>query len=133
MKHFDIDVESQKPIDYFSWGTLMLYVRDSSKYSNFRAALENRLICSFETGQDILNSTELLMLLLDSLACPYLLKNTKQKIMQIVESRSSLGFSHSTQDKFIASCSHYNFFLDWKNEDWLFEMAKRKIYIFPYE
>ncbi len=131
IKHCEMDEE--KPIDYFLWGTLMLYIRDSPKYSSFRMVLEKCLIRSFETGKDILNSTELFMLLLDSLACPYLPKETKRKIIRIVEARSTLGLSQANQDKFIASCSRHNFFLDWKNEDWLFEMAKRKMYIFPYE
>ena len=43
------------------------------------------------------------------------------------------SFREGKMGYFINQAIKENFFVDWKKRNWLFEMSKRKMYIFPYE
>jgi hypothetical protein len=63
---------------------LLFYIRDRSRYSGLRIAIEEAIISKFKKKSTTLrNDTELTLLLLDSMTCPYLRTATKKEILKI--------------------------------------------------
>ncbi len=71
-------------LNYISLVVLLFYVRDRSRYSGLRNAIEEAIIRKFRTRSATLRKdTELTLLLLDCLTCPYLKTATKKEILRL--------------------------------------------------
>ena len=127
-------LDSTLNISYFVWISLMLFCKDNVKYQNTRTILLNVLNKKFINKTIDMSYTENFMFFLDAMACPYIPKEQKQKILDSLQDNKFVIFSNDKAcDNFICKISRQNIFVDWKNNEWLFEMSKRKMYIFPYK
>ncbi len=118
---------------YFTWSSLMLYIRDDSKYNNFRRELERgalEYICNDPYG---LNSTETYMFFFDFISCPFVgLDNKKSAIVGI---KGENGLPATDQGKIlkIQMIQRNTYFIDWNDRLWIRKRLKKKQFIFPYE
>ena len=119
--------------DYFVWISLMLYCCDKPKYSEIRKKLIEEWKKTFDSDFNM-KETEKFLFFLDSMACPYLEDGDKVNIIEkLKKDKKIICKSNSNIRNFINKAKEKNFYVDWKNRNWLFEMSKRKMYIFPYE
>jgi reverse transcriptase-like protein len=71
-------------LSYVSIVVLLYYMRDKKKYDRLRTAIEKVLIEKFRSKNTVLRKdTELVLLLLDALACPYVKRTTKSELLSI--------------------------------------------------
>jgi hypothetical protein len=76
--------KTKAPLNYISIVVLLFYMKDKKKYSPLRDWLETMVIQKFQKKTATLRKdAELTLLLLDSLACPYLKPQTKRAILDI--------------------------------------------------
>ena len=129
---FNLDVSLE--INYFVWISLMLYCKNRDDYEKITNRLLECLKKKLTDTKNSLRFAEHFMLFLDSMACPYVPLAIKQEIVDFLRSVAFVEVANTEKrDSFIDGCVRQSFFVDWKNNDWLFEMSKRKMYIFPYE
>ena len=70
-------------LNYFSITVLLSYIGNKSRYSKLKSFLESHIIAKFSSKKEnIHNYTELLLLFLDLIVCPYLSQDTKDKIAE---------------------------------------------------
>ena len=81
-----------------------------------------------------MKKTDDFLFFLDTMSCPYLLEDDKVfLIKKLKECKKIICKSDDQIRTFLQKAHENNFYIDWKNCNWLFEMSKRKMYIFPYE
>lgn len=69
-------------LNYFSITVLLFYMRDKKRFNEIRKFIESHIIEKFSTNTtNLRKDAELVMLLLDSLTCPYLSDNTKYTLL----------------------------------------------------
>lgn len=68
------DLEITKPLNYFSIVVLLFYIKNKIRYNDLRVCLQEHILTKLkETGKgNIGKNTELVLLLFDVLACPYI-------------------------------------------------------------
>ena len=93
VSYFDIEKDDNGNLigpytmNYFSLMVLLFYMKKSDRYPFLKDYVEksivNRIKISTNSGGDkFLNDTESLLLVLDSLSCPYIKKETKNCILK---------------------------------------------------
>lgn len=119
---------------YFIWISLMLYCRGKEKYKEISSKLCEVWKDKLSNPSFSMSDTESFLFFLDSMSCPYLTKCDKLELLRILKKNKKITCkSDEKMGYFINQAIKENFFVDWKKRNWLFEMSKRKMYIFPYE
>ena len=120
---------------YFRWVTFMLYIRDNSKYDNFRKLQISSAAKYLQNHDNMFIDSEYFMFYFDYLACPYIdinirkgmvasIKNiTKDKKGDIIQFTTSTYINHLTKKNFIVS---------WNDSNYLQKSLEKKEYLFPY-
>jgi hypothetical protein len=76
--------ESEKSFNYFSLTVLLFYMKNQPKYSGLRNFIETKILEKFENNKKLIwKDTELILLLMDSLTCPYISDSLKVKLFNI--------------------------------------------------
>lgn len=100
-------------LNYFSISVILFYMRDKKRYDEIREFIESHILERFKNNKDIQNSQkdcELILLLMDSLTCPYLSKSTKIELLKYFQITDSL-----LQQEIIKKVKCY--FTKWSNFD----------------
>lgn len=110
----------QKSLNYFSLTILLFYMKNKERYSDLRSFIENRIQEKFERNEkSIWKDAELIFLLMDSLACPYVSIDLKEKLLNIY------GVSDKKLQKEVINKKE-QWFISWKSFDFRKELdAKR--------
>ena len=75
-------VQIKMELNYISIVVLLFYMRDKKEYQPLRAAIEEAIKEKFKKKKATLSKdTELILLLLDCLTCPYLTRTTKEQLL----------------------------------------------------
>lgn len=73
---------TRQNLNYFSIVTLLFYIQNKKRYTNLKVALEECIIEKFEVKKDaLIGDSELIHLAMDLLACPYLNREFKNRIL----------------------------------------------------
>lgn len=86
--YFNISEDNKLKMDlnYFSITVLLFYMKDKVRYKNIREAVEKHILERFNKHKKtLLKDAEFTMLLLDSLSCPYISRETKNKLLVFYE------------------------------------------------
>lgn len=71
-------------LNYFSVTVLLFYMKNKVRYKSIREAIEAHIILRFNKHKKTLRKdTEFTMLLLDTLSCPYITKDTKYELLKM--------------------------------------------------
>lgn len=115
-----------EPLHYFVIIVLLFYMEEFPQYTQLRKDViqlaSNQLLYSMEVGR----KAELTMLLLDLLACPYVTRQEKKKLL------SQRGVKSKVQDKIIQlvsicdSTKIQGWFCSWKNFDFHNELDSKR-------
>ena len=120
--------------NYFVWMSLMLYCRGKDKYKKISSKLVEIWKEKISNNEFEMKKTEDFLFFLDTMSCPYLLETDKVSLIQKLRECNKIICKSDDQIRtFLRKAQENNFYIDWKNCNWLFEMSKRKMYIFPYE
>ena len=80
------DHELKMDLNYFSITVLLFYMKDKVRYENILKAVEEHILGRFSKHKKTLRKdAESTMLLLDSLSCPYISRQTKHKLLELYE------------------------------------------------
>ncbi|MDD5407137.1 MAG: RNA-directed DNA polymerase, partial [Sulfurovaceae bacterium] len=114
------ELSTLKSFNYFSLMTFVFYMKGKSRYSKLRSFIECRILEKFEINEKLLRKdTELTLLLMDSLSCPYICNELKYKLLNIY-SVTDEGLQNEVINK------RDQWFTSWKNFDFRKELdAKR--------
>lgn len=88
-KHFAIRSEGgryipNKALNYFSVIVLLYYIRKNSEYKRLRACLEEHIVEKIKArGPLIHQDAEIFMLMLDTIACPYVSEQSKRDVLAL--------------------------------------------------
>lgn len=75
---------SNKIFNYFSITVLLIYIKNTSVFAKLKDYLETLILDKFNVRKSsIRKDAELILLLMDSLACPYISRETKTKLLDI--------------------------------------------------
>jgi len=76
---------NDKALNYFSITTLLFYIKNISRYSNLKIKIKEEIKKKLESSNkdNLYKNAELLMLLMDSLTCPYLEDSFKYELLCI--------------------------------------------------
>jgi len=119
---------------YFMWVTLMLYIRDRSKYDRLRLVLAEQMIERFREDDYCLESSELFMHFMDSLTCPWIGKADKLELLRIAAERHvGLPVIEGKQSALLERFEGRRFFVDWHDREWAAKRLEKKKYAYPYE
>jgi hypothetical protein len=111
-------LKSQADFNYFTIFTLIFYIKDNEKYSRLLKFIENEIKVKFNTKQSLKN-TEMILLLMDSISCPFLSKSFKEDLLEIYHITDS-----RIQRKIINS--KLQWFINWNDFNFKHELdAKR--------
>lgn len=105
---------------YFVWVSIMLYIKNHTKYSNLRTNLINRAVNYFQDKKDCSTETEALMFFLDFCTCPYVDENIKKDAKKIFNIPLSIGGKKEI------------YFVDWDSPKWIRNNLQKKKFTFPY-
>lgn len=100
--YFDIDLDEESPkfpnLNYLSIVVLLFYMKDKKRYIPLREYLEKMILAKFKNkGTMLQKDTELILLLFDSLTCPYITLETKKSLL------TNFGIEdQDTQEKIIS-------------------------------
>lgn len=107
-------IEFSSSLNYFSIIVMLFYVKDKSRYSKIKNAIEVLILDRFDNKKTVIDKdTETLVLLLDCLSCPYLSGGFKKKLLRKIGIRK-----HKLLDELIGYEGFW--FTKWKN----FELGK---------
>ena len=73
-------------LNYFSITVILLYIKGKKSFDKLRAFIENEIIKKFKSKKGTLYlyiDAELIMLLLDTISCPYVSENTKIELLNL--------------------------------------------------
>ena len=88
-KQGDYVIDSE--LNYFSITVVLFYMKEKKRYTNLRAFIEAEIIKKFKSKKGTLYiESELTMLLLDTISCPYVSKDTKIELLDLYEIDSNL-------------------------------------------
>ncbi|GBR75867.1 reverse transcriptase [Candidatus Termititenax persephonae] len=82
-KYFDVNIDTGVfgyDLNYFSITVLLFYIEDKKRYLDFKIILKERIKSKFEKNNK-LKTTELTLLLLDLISCPYLDDAFKRQLL----------------------------------------------------
>lgn len=136
VSYFDIEKDDNGNLigpytmNYFSLMVLLFYMKKSDRYPFLKdyvgKSIVNRIKVSANSGGDkFLNDTESLLLVLDSLSCPYIKKETKKCILK------RIGISKQDEEKilsafFMKSKRKKEWFIKWHDFDFLSSLDAKK-------
>jgi hypothetical protein len=128
-KYFDIERKTKKStLTYFDFIAIFYYTKSGPLYSNLRGQIQSTLKKKFTDADNrIAYDSELTLLLVDMLACPYVDVDIKNSILDDYV-KHAFGISVSQQDKnqlINFFCATLNF-TDWSNELDLEKLLVRK-------
>jgi hypothetical protein len=90
-KYFHIEENENKDcyykenLNYLSITVILFYIRNKKKYSKLRRSIEKEILNKIRSNEkNILKNTEFILLILDTIACPYINKNIKTQILSLV-------------------------------------------------
>jgi hypothetical protein len=84
IKKNDLDYVIDSELNYFSITVVLLYIKDKKSFNKLRVFIENEIIKKFKSKKGTLYiDAELTMLLLDTISCPYVSKNTKIELLNL--------------------------------------------------
>lgn len=107
-KRDGVKFRSEKQLDYFSIIVCLLYIKNQSRYTKLKAAIEEKIVERFSLkGTYAQTDTELILLYLDTITCPYISATTKTSI--------SSFFNHSFADVTELAAINDYWFVNWKN------------------
>ena len=111
---------SQKYFNYFSLTILLFYMKNKVRYFGLRNFIETKILEKFDCNKKtIWKDAELVFLLMDSLTCPYISDDLKEKLLNIY------GVFDKTLQKEVIS-KRDQWFTSWKSFDFRKELdAKR--------
>lgn len=89
--YFNIDISDSgglkitKPLNYFSIVVLLFYIKNKIRYNDLRVCLQEDILTKFKEASkgNIGKNTELVLLLFDVLACPYIKDDFKKEILSL--------------------------------------------------
>ncbi|MFZ3088707.1 MAG: antiviral reverse transcriptase Drt3b [Methylotenera sp.] len=100
-------LKSEVDFNYFSITVALMCTKDLTLYEKIRKHIEQEIIRKFETQKSMIHkSTELILLMLDILSCPYIETSTKTMLLSIY------GIDASLHNKIISF--RKTWFIDWK-------------------
>ncbi|MGD1890983.1 MAG: antiviral reverse transcriptase Drt3b [Cyclobacteriaceae bacterium] len=125
-KHYGIDLEKEECINhlnYFSITVLLFYIQNTTRYSKMKEILQNHILRKFKTIDQTRRhkTTELIFILFDLLACPYLDQEFKNNLLAFY------GISTSSRDLIseIVNFRKY-WFTKWTDFDFGKELEAKK-------
>jgi hypothetical protein len=74
-----------KGLNYFSITVVLFYIKKEKRYNKLRESIENVIIKKLESKKAAYVKSELTMLLLDTISCPYVSKETKTKLLDLYD------------------------------------------------
>ena len=84
IKEIDAD-DVIKGLNYFSITVVLFYIKKEQRYNKLRESIENVIIKKLESKKAAYVKSELTMLLLDTISCPYVSKETKTKLLDLYD------------------------------------------------
>jgi len=127
LKYLNIQVDGNKYIfpydfNYWSISVLLFYIKNIKRYDTLKSELKKHIIEKYEKAdkEHISKNTELVILTMDLLSCPYLENDFKNDILRLcgIDSHQRLII-----DKFV---KQENIFTKWKNFDFERELNTKR-------
>lgn len=107
-------------LNYFSLTVLLFYIKDIKKYSKIKGFVEFYLLQKLDNANGIVNqNTELLLLALDFISCPYVDTSLKNQAL------SKIGVTANTEQDLIKSLSN-EWFTKWEGFNYGDELDKKR-------
>lgn len=103
--------------DYFQIISLLFYMQDYKLFSSLRIAVEDSIVARISKQEKLAIHSEYVMLVLDSLSCPYLGAATKKKIAGFAVPAGGGGSSNKNgiNGKLITTCESQDWFTTWRS------------------
>ena len=112
---------NNKTLNYFSITTLLFYIKNIVRYSNVKIKIKEEIKKKLESSNkdNLYKNTELLMLLMDSLTCPYLEETFKYELLCLFNMNDV-----AVQTKIIYFKKYW--FIKWNNFNFVNEIESKK-------
>ncbi len=112
---------NDKTLNYFSITTLLFYIKNIVRYSNVKIKIKEEIKKKLESSNkdNLYKNTELLMLLMDSLTCPYLEESFKYELLCLFNMNDV-----AVQTKIIYFKKYW--FIKWNNFNFVNEIESKK-------
>lgn len=112
---------NNKTLNYFSITTLLFYIKNIVRYSNVKIKIKEEIKKKLESSNkdNLYKNTELLMLLMDSLTCPYLEESFKYELLCLFNMNDV-----AVQTKIIYFKKYW--FIKWNNFNFVNEIESKK-------
>lgn len=120
---------------YFTWVTLMLYIKDSPEYNNLRMKLIDKAESYLLGSEDMFIDAEYFMFYFDYMACPHIPAETKlnicEKVKKITLTPARKAVTFQVQEQFNKVRSK-DFIVSWQDPDYLKSCLQKREFNFPY-
>lgn len=124
-----IEKTSSEDDFYFRWITFLLYIKNDKNYTKFK----NELICSaikyFSNNKDLFKSTHFFIFFFDFVACPYVDKEKRVEIIDLVKKSSNASYCDKKKNHILT----HNFIVPWNEKNYLQNSLNKREFIFSYE
>lgn len=121
---FEIEeVDSYNKLDYFQIITLLFYIDNNSNYDEIRHNIEESIIKKYTNDEDIFTKSELVLLFLDIICCPFITNKTKQ---ELIRKTKFCKKDESIESKINDITRNNRWFVDWDKDIDLERILKKK-------
>ncbi|MAZ50015.1 MAG: hypothetical protein CME65_15745 [Halobacteriovoraceae bacterium] len=121
-----------KQYDYFEIISILFYIKNHKEYSNLKKEVEKTLEIKLVKEDYKISSSEKIHLILDILACPYVSKSLRKKIINKLQQNLGLSSTVEEINRVEKHLIKMNWFVDWGEIDLLTTLEK-KVLQNPYE
>lgn len=129
INHFNIVINSE--INYFKFSSLLYYIKDKEKYNKIREMISKSVLSKFRNATVPMISSEFFVLFFDYINCPYINKNYKEELIDIVSEKHKLGLIDSAEkNRIIKYTRRFSWFTQWKTP--IRKLLKYKEYAIDY-
>jgi hypothetical protein len=122
-----------KQFSYFQAAIAIYIARDVNKYKDLKNSIIDHIVNIFDADPSWAMKSDLVMLLLDMTACPYITEAEKTRIVKagLRHTTSQNNISKKTRD-FLSLTSVHNWFINWSENVRLSDILRRKELRTPY-
>ena len=117
-KYFDL--ENNNTLNYFSITVLLFYIKDIERYKDIQRIVLEKVKMKFENSnkENLRKNTELILLLFDILACPFISPNYKKELLSL----HSISANNQTEIINYSMDKQKYWFTKWTNFDYRKEL-----------
>jgi len=127
---FNIKGNEEIKMNYFKVAGLLYYIEDRSQFNSLKINLCKSIIRHYTKSKYLLQNADLFCLFFDFIKCPYIEKDYKKELIEIVSKKYNRTLNNTQKGEIINYINNFTWFVDWNSK--VKKLIERKQISFDY-